>query len=199
MLDPAEALPGIGPIELAQLDRCLKIYNDLYHSWDDETLRFTYRQNAYEYWRHYSEEISSTARALDLVISEPYRLPATAMTDRRRAVLNAYGETGYLDNEWLGIAQSYVEDFAEDGYGHYILALMLAARQEHQPALQHFEDALRFGHDPFWVRYNRAELLRKIGDYPAALEDIQTAVALNQSHPRAQELLSEINRVGAPA
>ena len=67
-------------------------------------------------------------------------------------------------------------------------------RRDYEAALQHFRNAIRYGHDKFWMRYNRAELFRQIGDFRAALEDIETAVALNVQHAAARERLDDIKR-----
>ncbi|WP_376967241.1 sulfotransferase (plasmid) [Azospirillum sp. A26] len=188
-----DALPGLSKEDEDRIERCGQIYRDLYDSWDENSLKFYYHRNFYDYFEYYTREISAVMSPVQSQSVNAYPPVRTFINDPRRAVLAAYAECPLPLPEWQEIAEDYVKAFPEDGYGHYILALMLMKQADHQEnALRHFDEALRIGYDPFWIKYNRAHLYKQINKCAEAIIDLQDAIALRGSHEGAQNMLNSL-------
>jgi tetratricopeptide (TPR) repeat protein len=83
-----------------------------------------------------------------------------------------------------------------DGIFHYLLALSL-----HQlgnigdKVLAHYDHALQYGFDEFWVRFHRARLLKETGKIAEARRDVERAIALKPENTEIRQLLRQIDRM----
>lgn len=67
----------------------------------------------------------------------------------------------------------------EDASVRYLLAEALQALGRHLTrAERHYGEALLLGFDPFWARFNRAQVRAKLGQTAAALDDLEIALRL---------------------
>lgn len=74
---------------------------------------------------------------------------------------------------------------------HYLLGFSLhTSHRDDAEALVHYDDALRYGFHEFWVRFNRAGLLERLGCIREARADYLRAFELNPGHPGLTEALS---------
>jgi ABC-type polysaccharide/polyol phosphate transport system ATPase subunit len=85
-------------------------------------------------------------------------------------------------------AYIYLKDLLKNepnnGHMHYLFAFCLQnLALDYSKALHHYNLALEFGFQKFWVLYGRGSLLYKLRDFEAAREDLETAISLN---PKAE-------------
>ena len=58
-----------------------------------------------------------------------------------------------------------------------------------EAALKHYDSAIQFGFDEFWVLYHRGQLLMNLGEGQLALDDLRRACTIRPDHADAARLL----------
>ncbi|WP_376959734.1 sulfotransferase [Azospirillum sp. A26] len=186
------ALPDLMEEEDEKLIKCETIYKNLIDAWDEKNLSFYSASNLYSYF-------GDTFRDLDAAFSPSVEAEVNgfgrvnpALIDPRRAVLAAYAQTPLALPDWQKAAESYVTDFPNDGFGHYIFAIMLYQNSpsDCERALTEFDAAENCGYVPFWVKYNRAYVYKMLGNHAQATQDMREALLLNPDHADAQKMLA---------
>jgi tetratricopeptide (TPR) repeat protein len=182
---------GITEKENEKLHKCENIYYSLLDAWDANKLSFYSENDLYGYLgcisRDLMEALSPKAASEISALSDV----DPAVIDPRRAVLTSYAQVPLALPEWQEAVESYVSDFPQDGFGHYIFALMLYGNSPNncERALAEFNEAERCGYVPFWIKYNRAYVYKKMGNHERAIKDIEDAAKEDPTHRDAQEML----------
>ena len=106
---------------------------------------------------------------------------------------------GKLDGrDWAGAAALFeqaLECLPNNAEASYLLAFSLtAAGRDAGRALALLDAALAGGFDEFWIRYNRAALLKASGRRQEALADARRAAELDPAHGGARALLGALDR-----
>lgn len=75
---------------------------------------------------------------------------------------------------------------------NYLYALSLHFQKNAKKALRHYNLALNYGYDEYWVKYNRSSLLADLGQIEAALADAETLQRLKPGQKDAIAILERI-------
>jgi peptidoglycan/xylan/chitin deacetylase (PgdA/CDA1 family) len=76
---------------------------------------------------------------------------------------------------------------------NYLFALCLHIQNKDlKLAMKHYDLALQYGFDEFWVKYNRGSLYEKLGNTEQAEADLMRAVELKPKHQGAQQILQHL-------
>lgn len=112
--------------------------------------------------------------------AEPEPLPPPCISNDVRAAWRVFEDRDYERTLKLAarLVRSGRGDRVRSSHGHYLSAecLQILERRLNE-AERHYDMALQFGFDPYWVRFNRAQLHRKLGREREAVEDLEAALA----------------------
>ncbi|MCC6392131.1 MAG: tetratricopeptide repeat protein [Bryobacterales bacterium] len=147
------------------------------------------------------------ARQASEKVKDPGELPEQLLVD----YVNKHpGEIGYLrrrlDTLWekgmfeqaRRLIEPVLKAHPESAEANYSYAFTLhAGNLDVGRSIGYYDAAERAGYAAFWVHYNRAAALLKLGQYEKAREDAERALALDPSQTDARRLLESIPRAGS--
>ncbi|MCZ2148691.1 MAG: tetratricopeptide repeat protein [Bryobacterales bacterium] len=114
---------------------------------------------------------------------------------RRR--LDALWEKGMFEQA-RRLIEPVLKSHPESAEANYSYAFTLhAGNLDVGKSIGYYDAAERAGYAAFWVHYNRAAALLKLGQYEKARENAERAVALDPSRTDARRLLESIPRAGS--
>ncbi|MCC6364388.1 MAG: tetratricopeptide repeat protein [Bryobacterales bacterium] len=181
---------------------------------DNEALVFAATSTCREEFRHpelqrrlLDYEKQAYARQSSEKVRDPGTLPEQLLAD----YVNKHpGEIGYLrrrlDTLWekgmfeqaRHLIEPVLKAHPESAEANYSYAFTLhAGNLDVGKSIGYYDAAERAGYAAFWVHYNRAAALLKLGQYAKARQDAERAVALDPSRTDARRLLESIPRAGA--
>jgi Flp pilus assembly protein TadD len=81
----------------------------------------------------------------------------------------------------------------KDSELNYLFALCLHIQNKDlELAMKHYNLALQYGYDEFWVKYNRGSLYAQLGNTEEAKADLMRAVELKPEHQGPQQVLQHL-------
>jgi Flp pilus assembly protein TadD len=81
----------------------------------------------------------------------------------------------------------------KDSELNYLFALCLHIQNKDlELAMKHYNLALQYGFDEFWVKYNRGSLYAKLGNTEQAKADLMRAVELKPENQGPQQVLQHL-------
>lgn len=104
-----------------------------------------------------------------------------------------------IDKHEFGRAASHLKPMLEkqpaSGQLNYLFAYCLhCSNTDYVTSLRHYDLALKYGFEEFWVLYARGSLYRKVGDIEAACSDLKRAISLDPFHEGPKSVLDEIEK-----
>jgi len=87
-----------------------------------------------------------------------------------------------------------IEKLSDPGRAYYLYAFSLHySFQDLDKAIDCYDKALENGSDEYWVRFNRGQLYRLMGNLKSALTDFQRAKEINPDNDELNDLFEKIN------
>jgi glycosyltransferase involved in cell wall biosynthesis len=136
-------------------------------------------------------------RALELRPNDPatlrmlYRLPVKGIEEKITKIREMIDRSQYQ-----GLAEQLsdlVTVLPKDPELNYLLAFCLHIQNKDlELAIKHYDLALQYGFDEFWVRYNRGSLYAHLGNTEQAKADLIRAAELKPEHQGPQQILQQL-------
>jgi FkbM family methyltransferase len=136
-------------------------------------------------------------RALEMRPNDPairlmlYRLPMKGVEEKITKIREMIDKCQYQDAAVQ--LSDLVTVLPKDPELNYLFALCLHIQNKDlELAMNHYDLALQYGFDEFWVKYNRGSLFAKLGNNEQAKEDLMRAVELEPGHDGARKTLESL-------